>query len=133
MSYNGISYNVPPWSVTIVQNNTVLFNTATLSASTQTRVNKIKTRPASVFSDRIRNGDTKVEYWWEPMGVWGNDTLKATLPQELIALTRDSTEYVLIHVLITCVLVYICMRASVRSRGGCVRVCGCIICACVSN
>ncbi len=148
MSYNGIAYNVAPWSVTIVQNNIVLFNTATLSASTQAHVNKIKSSPASVFSDRIDNSDTKVEYWWEPMGAWSNDTVKTTLPQELIALTRDSTEYVFSCVLVVfmraCVLVCLHVRAFVfwlsvciiylRARVlACARVCGCVCAgACVS-
>lgn len=86
VKFNGKSYNLPKWSVTILGNgDAILYCTAVITSQQE-----IKTMtPVSPLTDAA----TSPSFWAESVGVWDTDAPTANHPPEQLIMTRDRTDY----------------------------------------
>lgn len=85
VKFQGNSYNLPKWSVTILGNGKVLYCTSVTTS--QENIKAIT--PVSHLSD----GAAVLSWWAEPAGVWDMNAPKATTPTEQLLVTHDKTDY----------------------------------------
>jgi len=87
--FNGKTYHLPAWSVTILGGEGDLFNTAVVNQSIGTHFShqprKLKT---------LNQAAKDIQFWKEVRGIWDEKTaVKASHPLEQLSLSHDWTDY----------------------------------------
>lgn len=93
--YNGQSYHLPAWSVSILPDcKNVVYNTAQINAQTSMMTNSVVARvlEAAKASLNVLSG-LVWETHEEPIGSWGNNSFTATDFLDQINTTKDTTDY----------------------------------------
>eukprot|EP01113_Clastostelium_recurvatum_P016377 TRINITY_DN1935_c0_g1_i2.p1 TRINITY_DN1935_c0_g1~~TRINITY_DN1935_c0_g1_i2.p1 ORF type:complete len:730 (-),score=170.45 TRINITY_DN1935_c0_g1_i2:65-2254(-) len=91
VSFQGATYTLQPWSVQIVVNQKVIYDTSSLSMVETSYKNTSLARGRYHVSDSVPFAPS-IGFWSEPTGVWG-EGVTADRPLEQLSVTNDTSDY----------------------------------------